>query len=214
MLINVHTHKITEGKCIVNLYADFEKVEGHHFYSLGIHPWHIDADDRAQLERLKNFSVKENVIGIGETGLDKVCTTDFGLQQKLFVAQIHLANKLKKPLIIHCVRAWSEVFHLLRLEKNDVPVMFHGFNKSNDLANQVIEQGFYLSFGKELQNNSVAEVLKSVPLEKCFFETDAHDIPIEEIYQLAADVLSTDINSLSLQIQKNAETVFGASFLL
>ncbi|MBS1759528.1 MAG: TatD family hydrolase [Bacteroidetes bacterium] len=214
MLINVHTHKVTNGKCIVNLYRDFEKMEEHHFYSLGIHPWYIDANDEVQLDRLKYFSVKENVIAIGETGLDKACTTDFELQQERFIAQIHLANELKKPLIIHCVRAWSEIFQLLTTENISVPVIFHGFNKSIELARQVIEQGFYLSFGKALQNNSIAEVLKDIPLEKCFFETDVIDIPIDEIYQLATNALATDINLLSLQIQKNAETVFGTSFLI
>lgn len=214
MFIDVHTHKFSKAKSIVSLNSDFQKMEQANFYSLGIHPRYIDTNNEVQLERLKFFSIIENVIAIGETGLDKVCTTDFALQEKLFVAQINLANELQKPLIIHCVRAWNEVFNLLKKEKNKMPVIFHGFNKNEVLAQKIIEQGYYLSFGKALQNSSVAEDLKKMPKEKYFLETDHSTMTIEEIYQLAADVLATDINLLSLQIQKNAETVFGTSFLL
>ena len=46
-------------------------------------------------------------------------------------------------------------------------------------------------------------------LDKIFFETDAAVLKIEEVYSLAAADLQIDINSLSLQIPKNAVTIFG-----
>jgi TatD DNase family protein len=132
------------------------------------------------------------------------------LQQQLFTAQIQLANQLQKPLIIHCVRAYEEVQHLLQQQHNAVPVIFHGFNKNAVLAQQLISKGYYLSFGKAVLQDAMQEVLRAVPRDKIFFETDDSDYSIETIYTAAATALQIDINSLSLQIQKNAAAVFGS----
>ena len=77
------------------------------------------------------------------------------------------------------------------------------------LAQQLIHKGFYLSFGKALQLPAIQELIKILPPDKIFLETDDAGISIEEIYVLAAQALQIDINSLSLQIKKNATTVFG-----
>jgi TatD DNase family protein len=63
-------------------------------------------------------------------------------------------------MIIHCVKAWAEVFSLLENGKVKVPVIFHGFNKSKSLAHEIVEQGYYLSFGKALKKESIKEVVR------------------------------------------------------
>lgn len=158
---------------------------------------------------LEQYSINKNVLAIGECGLDKICNTDFLLQQKVFAAQIGLANTINKPLIIHSVKAYEEVVQQLQQNDNKVPVIFHGFNKNKILAQQLIQKGFYLSFGKALQQPAIQELIKIVPPDKIFFETDDAAINIETIYAVAAEALHIDINSLSLQIKKNAVTVFG-----
>ena len=216
MLIDIHKHSISaQGKkSIQNLYKDFQSIEIGRFYSIGIHPWYFDEDFESQIENLISYANHVSVLAIGEAGLDKICKTDFELQQIIFSKQIQLANELRKPLIIHCVKAWAEVFSLLEKGKVNVPVIFHGFNKSKSLAHEIVEQGYYLSFGKALKKESIKEVVREIAINRFFLETDDADVKIEEIYKLAANALSIDLNSLSLQIQKNAIDIFGTSFLI
>lgn len=212
MFINIHSHQPpqTNEFVIKNLYNHFEQTVTGGNYSIGLHPWYLTETTWIdEIKILELYSINKNVLAIGECGLDRICTTGFLLQQKVFAAQIVLANKINKPLIIHCVKAYDEVVQLLQQNNNRVPVIFHGFNKNKVLAQQLINKGFYLSFGKALQQPAIQELIKLLPAEKIFFETDDTAINIEEVYASAAQALQIDINSLSLQIKKNAVTVFG-----
>ncbi len=212
MFINIHSHypAIQAEPVIQSLYAQYQRVNTAGNYSVGLHPWYINPQTEVnELPLLQQYALNKHVLAIGECGLDKVCSTDFVLQQQLFTAQIQLANQIQKPLIIHCVRAYEEVQHLLQQQSNAVPVIFHGFNKNSILALQLINKGYYLSFGKALLQNTMQEVLRALPADKIFFETDDSDCSIGDIYAVAAKALQIEINSLSLQIQKNAAAVFG-----
>jgi TatD DNase family protein len=212
LFINIHSHQPPQkNECVItNLYNHFEQVVAGGIYSAGLHPWYLnDTTWVEEMKALEQYSNNKNVLAIGECGLDKICTTGFLLQQQVFAAQIALANKINKPLIIHCVKAYEEVVQQLRQNNNRVPVIFHGFNKNKILAQQLIHKGFYLSFGKALQQPAMQELIKILPADKIFLETDDAAVNIEMIYLLATQALQLDINSLSLQIKKNAATVFG-----
>lgn len=215
MYINIHTHhaKPVEGIISIgNLYKDFDSIETGSFYSVGLHPWYITVETwEQQFAVVKEKSRLQNVVAIGEAGLDKVCATDFVLQQTVFAQHIQLANEVQKPLIVHCVRAHAEVIALLKQTPAQVPVIFHGFNKSKELAQQLITLGYYLSFGKGLEKPGVQQVMAALPHAKIFLETDNSTASIAEIYGYAAEAFQIDGDSLSLQLQKNAATVFGAA---
>lgn len=215
MYINIHTHhtKPVDGIISIgNLYKDFNAIEPDSLYSVGLHPWFINEETwQHEFAIVKEKAQLQNVVAVGEAGLDKVCTTDFTFQQKVFAAHIQLANEIKKPLIVHCVRAHAEVIALLKQVELKVPVIFHGFNKSKELAQQLITSGYYLSFGKGLEKPMLQDVLAALPIEKIFLETDNSSASIAEIYAYAASAFQIDEESLSLQLQKNAATVFGAA---
>lgn len=215
MYINIHTHhtKPVEGIISIgNLYKDFDTIEQESLYSVGLHPWYLTTETwEEQFALVKEKSRLKNVVAVGEAGLDKVCATDFSLQQIVFAQHIQLANEVQKPLIVHCVRAHAEVIALLKQTAVQVPVIFHGFNKSKELAQQLISSGYYLSFGKGLEKQGVQEVLAALPAAKIFLETDNSTASINEIYTYAASAFQIDEDSLSLQLQKNAATVFGAA---
>ncbi|TWI79407.1 TatD DNase family protein [Lacibacter cauensis] len=214
MYINVHTHHTQPVEGIIsigNLYKNFDTIEADSFYSVGLHPWFITAETwQQQFETVKEKCLLQNVVVVGEAGLDKVCTTDFTLQQTVFAAHIQLANELQKPLIVHCVRAHAEAMQLLKQQKVKVPVLFHGFTKSKELALQLIAQGYYLSFGHGLVKENLRMVLAALPIDQVLLETDNSTANIEEIYSLAAAAFQIDKDSLSLQLSKNAAKVFGA----
>jgi len=212
LFINIHSHHpvIENEFAIQNWGTQFESMATGAFYSVGLHPWHIDVlTYKKQFKLLEQSASEIQVLAIGECGLDKACATNFELQQKVFANHIELANTFHKPLIIHCVRAYEAVQQLLHQLHNQVPVIFHGFNKNQELAQQLISKGYYLSFGKALQLSVMQQLLFDLPKDKIFLETDDDNIDIHSIYQLAASALQMDINSLSLQIQKNTATVFG-----
>lgn len=213
MYINVHTHHAQPVEGIIsigNLYKNFDTIEAGSLYSVGLHPWFITAETwQQQFQTVKEKCRLQNIVAVGEAGLDKVCTTDFALQQTVFAAHIQLANELQKPLIVHCVRAHSEAISLLKQHNIKVPVLFHGFTKSKELALQLMAQGYYLSFGHGLMKENLRTVLAALPLEQVLLETDNSTATIQEIYSLAASAFQIDEDSLSLQLSKNAAKVFG-----
>lgn len=216
MFINIHTHLPSgkQEKTILNLYRDFETVKSSGYYSIGIHPWYIPDQPDELFMQLSQIANTRSVVAIGETGLDKICKTEWTLQEKVFRLQLQLAGQLQKPLIIHCVQAWGELLKMLEEEQVSVPVIFHGYIKGVALARQLTAKGYYLSFGKGLEKENVRQVLKSIPTNLFFLETDDAPISIREVYERAAQALSIDLNTLDLQIQQNLMAVFGPKSVL
>ncbi len=212
MYFNVHTHPKSHTDDVVfieNLYKQFEQDFTGRSVSMGLHPWFLDVQTlEEQLESVAKYASAREVLAIGECGLDKLCTTDWDLQIKAFQYQIKLAEELSKPLIIHCVKAFNEV--LLLLKDVAVPVIFHGINNKLSLVQPVIDQGYYLSFGKSVLgfNEAILNTFRSVPLEKLFLETDDADLDIREIYKTAARVRNISKNEIVLQLERNFSNVF------
>ena len=211
MYINIHSHNpAAAGEwAIQNLYKDFNLAIKPGIYSAGLHPWYIDeAGWKVSFEILKQFSKQNQVIAIGECGLDKVCDTSFTLQQEVFIAQLLWANEINKPLIIHCVKAFDEILGLLKKHSIKVPVIFHGFNKNRLLAEKIIQQGHWLSFGKALQQPAMQQIFASLPTNKIFLETDDAAINIQQIYLAATSVKNISMEQLNLQLTENGHAVF------
>jgi len=178
-------------------------------YSVGIHPWYIVSNTiKEELAQMKIASQQKNVIAIGECGLDRLCTTDFKLQEKVFIEQILWANEIAKPIIIHCVKAHQECLTLLKEYNRTSPVIFHGFNNKLETANKILRQGHYLSFGRHIFNPIIESIFSKISLENIFLETDDSDSCIDDIYKQAAKIKNISIEQLSLQIKKNMERIF------
>lgn len=209
MYINIHTHSLTAPHhSIVSLYEKFEQSKQAGYFSIGLHPLYLD---RAQFDDVKQWAVYERVLAIGECGLDKFSSFPLEIQQQEFYKQVLLANELKKPLIIHCVRAFEEALAILK--HAEVPVVFHGFNKNKELAKQLLDKGYYLSLGNILKQERSEELVSVIPVTQLFLETDMVEAGIATIYQMAAKAYNVELNSLSLQLQKNAAAVFGEKIL-
>ena len=213
MYYNIHTHHLNKDAestvSIRSLYGDFMQASSGVVCSLGLHPWYLE-DHEQLLKELEQFAGLPNVLAIGECGLDKLCRTDWELQVSLFIRQIELANKLNKPLIIHCVRAFDELLSLLDKHTPAVPVIVHGFNKKNVIAEKLIARRMYLSFGTAITNGEspATQALKHIPADRFFLETDNAEVGIEDIYRAAAAIREITIEAVILQLQQNFTTVF------
>lgn len=176
---------------------------------MGIHPRFINEENLDNEWNLLQLNSRQsNVLAIGECGLDRLSNIPFSLQEKVFVQQIRWANEIAKPIIIHCVRAFPETLRLLKSCKNAMPVVFHGFNNNKEIAEQLLKEGYYLSFGKSLLQPNMENLFNNIPLNRIFLENDDSDIAISSIYEQAARIKQMPVETLATAIKNNLYTVF------
>lgn len=88
-------------------------------------------------------------------------------------------------------------------------MILHGFSKNEQIANQLIRNGFYISFGKYLlQNPELETVFKNMPNDKFFLETDTVEEGIQAVYALAANYKGITIEAIQKQVNSNFNAVF------
>ena len=180
------------------------------YYSIGIHPWffvkeRIEADFAITESKLK----ETNCLAVGECGLDKRIEISMELQQMVFEKQLLLAQKYKKPVVIHCVAAFQELIAIKKKMNITVPMLIHGFSKNVQVAKQLLDNGFYISFGKYLLLNPELEtVFKSVPDNRFFLETDTVEEGIEAVYELAAKYKGISVSEIKEKVNTNFNEVF------
>ena len=93
------------------------------------------------------------------------------LQTEVFEKQIALAEKYRKPLVLHLVAAYQELIAIHKKRPIKVPVILHGFSKNEQTAKALLDCGFYLSFGKYLlRNPELAAVFRSIPNDRFFWK--------------------------------------------
>ena len=209
---NLHTHQSSNQLDVLELVNQYPQEFDAAIpnYSIGIHPWHI-VEDRidADLEIIESKLNDEMCLAIGECGLDKRIEFPMALQQMVFEKQLVLAEKYKKPVVIHCVAAFQEVIAIKKKMAISVPMIIHGFSKNKETAEQLIANGIYISFGKYLLRNPELElVFKNIPKERLFLETDTIEEGIAAVYELAAKYRNIELEEMSSIINANFDAVF------
>jgi TatD DNase family protein len=209
--INIHTHHLTNenGISIYNNRFLFDKeIKTEKLFSIGIHPYDINLVDENSFKELEKKLNHKNCIAIGECGLDKLKNADLISQKIVLQKQLELAVKYNKPLIIHCVKAFDELIELCKPFENKIQLIIHGFNKSEELALQLISNGFYLSLNHTIFNKENFNFTK-LPINKLFFETDDYTlISISDVYKKASVKLKIDENELKEKIYTNFNLLF------
>ena len=145
------------------------------YAGLGFHPQDVKADWQEQWAAIEK-AIRENreeLVAIGEIGLDYYWDTTFKAeQQEVFKRQLKLAQELDLPVMIHNRDATEDTLKILK----EFPHwgVVHCFNGSKEVAQQILDMGFYLGIGGVLtfKNCKLAETLEVVPLERIVLETD------------------------------------------
>ena len=209
---NLHTHVYTSKEDIVELVNQYPQEFDAALpnYSIGIHPLFIDESRlKSDFEVIELKISSPSCLAIGECGLDKRSKTSFEIQLDVLEKQLLLAEKHQKPVVIHCVHAFQELVQLKNKLKITTSIVIHGFSKKSPLAKQILDNGFYLSFGKNLLRNPELEtVFTNTPNDRFFLETDMVEEGIEEVYALAAKYKKITITELQQLISNNFNTVF------
>ena len=212
MFLDVHTHNPPGDPDILaieNRHSGFGAPVASRYVSAGLHPWYVRADTLSDdLQLLRRYAARPEVVAIGECGLDKLTTTDWDIQCQAFERQIALAGELRKPLVIHCVKAFQECLQFLK--ETRVPVIFHGINNRLSVIRPVIDAGYFLSFGKALlqSNAAIVEAFRAVPPDQLLLETDDTGGDIREIYKTASQLRNIPEKEIALQLESNFGNVF------
>jgi TatD DNase family protein len=179
-------------------------------YTIGIHPWFLDEDNlERQFSSVRHLADLPEIIAIGEAGFDRLKGPSPEIQRKAFEQQIILSEEIRKPVIIHCVRAWDEILAVHKKLRPEMKWMIHGFRGQIGLANQLLSKGLYLSFWFDFVIRPEASVLiKQLPKDRIFLETDGADIDIRKIYEKVATDLDLSAEELKTLILRNFNKFF------
>jgi TatD DNase family protein len=214
--IDIHSHyaKPAEGIFAVeNLMAHENLVPENisaRAFTAGIHPWHLNENNCEQLlEYIRNIAGNPGLIAFGEAGFDKIRGPSIELQKSTFTKQVKMAGENQKPLVIHCVRAWDELLTAHKTLKPAKPWLVHGFRGKKELALQLIKRGMYLSFWFDfVLRPESADLLRFLPQERIFLETDGADVDIREIYKKVSNDLAVSVDDLKNIILGNYKILF------
>ena len=184
--------KQTDWQKVADIY---EKYPDTIVPAFGLHPWYVYEKTSDWAKQLETYLQKYPVSLIGECGFDRLKNVDYIKQKDAFITQINLANKYKKGLIIHAVKAdvWLDDVWKLLPEK----FVFHSFNSRIDLLNKITKHNGYLAVNmKILKNKQAKEIILKTDITKLLVETDAP-------YQTKITDLGTLIENLALIKNEN-----------
>lgn len=176
------------------------------YLSVSLHPWYLSAENLPlQTNWMEHcLSSDPRVVAVGEAGLDKLCDVPLPLQEKAFQTAIDLSEQYHLPLLIHAVKATTELLALQKKHRPTQPWIIHGFRGKKELAEDLLRHGFYLSFGKKYQEKA----LSAVPTEKLLVESDEENIDFPTFYSEVASVRGTTMESLIKALHENANRLF------
>lgn len=183
VLAAMQENAVDAAVCIGIKLEDFPKVLAlaetyeHLYATAGVHP-EFQGIEEPTVERLVALADHPKVIAIGETGLDYYWQKDRPeWQRQRFRTHIRAAKTIGKPLVVHMRDATEDTLRLLAEEGGATAGgVIHCFTENWEVACQVLEMGFYLSFsGIVTFKNATAikEVVRRAPLERILIETDS-----------------------------------------
>lgn len=201
------------------------------YAAVGLHPTDSESVSDSELPRIWDafsaLAVHPKVVAIGEIGLDyhwEPCNKT--RQKEIFRTQLSLAESLHLPVIVHDREAHGDCFEIVR-QYSGVRGVFHSFSGSAEMARQLVELGWYISFSGTVTYKNAANVRKavlSVPTDRILVETDApylSPVPhrgkinvssyLVHTLQAIADILSVELEDIAAITTKNAKEFFQIS---
>lgn len=206
-----------------DLVAGYEKIS----LSVGVHPNEVDGHDPS-VDELIEQALKDNVVAIGETGLDYYrlnSETELSTQQQRFRRHIAAAKKINKPLIIHTRDAKEDTISIMQEEQaGGAGGVLHCFTEDWEMAKKALDLGFYISFSGIVtfkNAKQVQEVAKKVPDDRFLIETDSPylaPVPmrgkpnypnyVKYVAEKMAELRGQSLETVASMSSKNYDTLF------
>lgn len=203
-----------------------KKFDG--FYaSVGIHPENaVSVSEIAStIDELERMLAHPKVVAIGEIGLDYYWEDypDRETQKAYFRAQLELAMKTGYPVVVHDREAHGDCLEIAR-EYKGVRGVFHSFSGSAEMARELIELGWYISFSGVVtfkNARKTVEAAEVVPLDRILTETDAPYLTphpfrgtrnssqyVSYIVEKLAEIKGITADEMAEQVARNAKELF------
>jgi TatD DNase family protein len=212
-LIDFHTHHKKKESHLLSI-QNIHQLEKDNLKespcSIGLHPWYLTKKNyQKDLEWLEENLALNNVLMLGECGLDRLKGEALDVQQKIFEQQLYLAEAYQKSVVIHCVRAFSELVESVKKVQVKVPLIIHGFNKNERLFNDLKKEGFMFSFGEAILNKKspAHEIIQKIDPHLFFLETDAAEISIKKVYEQATFLRKSEWSDILAAVLENAKNI-------
>ena len=210
--INLHTHTFSNLSDVIEVVNQYpwEFDASIPSYSIGIHPWYIDENRlETDLETIKQKLQLDKCLALGECGLDKRIEIPLDLQISVFKQQLEIVKLTNKPIVLHCVAAYDEVIAIKKEMKIENPMIIHGFSKNEKVAQSLLKNGFYLSFGKYLlRNPDLEKVFTFAPENQILLETDTIEESIYQVYEKAAAIKGISVEEMKAIVFNNFSKIF------
>jgi TatD DNase family protein len=193
----------------------------------GLHPTSVDADWEQQLQRiLDTFTAEDNVVAIGEVGIDLYWSREYRDQQiAAFEHQVILAKEEGLPVIIHCREGLAETLEALRHSGDGVPAVFHSFTGGVEDVRRIREvDDYYFGINGVVTFKNAAplrEALPEIGIDRIVLETDSPylaPVPyrgkrnesacLPNVLAKVAEVLGLSIEETEAATIRNSERLF------
>ena len=168
---------------ICNNLRDFFQVHenlstaSHVFHSIGVSPSEVTYPGRDWRDKVEEGAKMDRVVAIGETGLDYYRKFgDKDSQIELFIAQLELADRLNKPIIIHNRDAGNDVLEILREKNPRRGGVLHCYSEDWTYAQKALELNLYVSFAGNLtyrNARNLHETAKNMPMDRILIESES-----------------------------------------
>lgn len=196
------------------------------YATVGVSPNDIENLNHDYLRMLEEMAKEKKVVAIGEIGLDYYWNKDNKEeQQKVFIEQIKLANKLKLPIVIHTREAVMDTIDIL---KNKITCenkgVFHCCPLNIELVKEALKLGFYISCAGPItfkNSKNAVEFVNAIPMDKILIETDSPYLSpepvrgrrnnsenVKYIAQKIAEIKQISVEEVAKQTYINAKTIF------
>lgn len=180
----------------------------------------------------KKLAESKKVVGVGECGLDyfriEGNEKEYKERQvKAFTSQIEFAIEHDLPLMIHCREAYADTLDILKSYQKDygekVRGNFHFYAGDTDIANQILDIGFTMSFtGVITFAKEYEKLVEFVPLDKMLSETDCPYVTpvpfrgqrnepmyVREVVKKIAEIKGLEEDKVKKQLWENVRRQFG-----
>lgn len=211
IFFDLHTHKI--GGNDASIYnASYTSIPKEVDFSLSFHPWeefpfinYSELFDFAQ--RISDY---KNWKAIGECGLDYKRGHHKPEQQKEHLRwQLELSSTFHKPIIIHCVKAWYDLWPMFKNSTSDK--IIHAFLPSDQNTSEVLKDPkTYVSIGlRETKHPNFSRAIQKIPINRIFAETDNQSIEVIDVYKAIAQSKEVSLEDLVKAISNTRQCIFG-----
>jgi TatD DNase family protein len=193
--------------------------------AIGRHPNSATGFDDADLAELEALAAHEHCVAIGETGLDHYRDhTPREDQVRAFVAQMDLARRAGKPVVIHTRAAEDDTLAMLAEHAAGLRVVMHCFSMP-DRLDECLSRGYWISFAGNVtypRSDELRAAAARVPEDRLLVETDAPFLAPQPVRgqeneprhvvhtaRALAETRGVEYEELEAVIERNAAEVFG-----